>query len=110
MALLAEMRMYHHSFAQAAEMLHRTLKDAESDRALLVQTLILLLFAGINTGEYDRSLRNASQAVTLTDEPEPAGPEQSGVRYVGNGQLYVWEQGVDHAQAAARARTGGSLC
>ena len=68
--LLAEMRMYHNSFAQAAEMLHRTLKDAESDRALLVQTLILLSFARINTGEYDRSLSDASQAVTLSDELE----------------------------------------
>ena len=66
--LLAEMCMYHHSFAQAAEMLHRALKDAESDRALLVQTLILLSFARVNTGEYDRSLHNARQAVTLTDE------------------------------------------
>jgi DNA-binding NarL/FixJ family response regulator len=62
------MRMYHNSFAQAAEMLHRALKDAESDRALLVQTLILLAFAWVNTGEYDRSLHNARQAVTLTDE------------------------------------------
>ena len=62
MGLLAEMRMYHNSFAQAAEMLHRALKDAESDRRLLVQTLILLSFAWVNTGEYDRSLHNASQA------------------------------------------------
>jgi tetratricopeptide (TPR) repeat protein len=67
-ALLAEMRMYHNSFAQAASMLHHALKDAESDRALLVQTLILLSFARINTGEYERSLHNARQAVALTDE------------------------------------------
>lgn len=67
-ALLAEMRMYHNSFGQAAEMLHRALKDAESDRAVLVHILILLSFARANTGEYDASLHSASQAVTLTDE------------------------------------------
>ncbi|WP_051574816.1 AAA family ATPase [Mycobacterium sp. URHB0044] len=68
MGLLAEMGMYHNSFAQAAEMLDGALKDAESDPALLVQTLILLSFARINTAEYDKSMENASQAVALTDE------------------------------------------
>ena len=68
MALLAEMRMYYNSFGQAAEMLHRALEDAESDRAVLVQILILLSFARANTGDYDGSLHNASQAVTLADE------------------------------------------
>ena len=53
--LLAEMPIYHNSFAQAAEMLHRALKDAEGDRALLVQTLILLSFASVNTGAYEGS-------------------------------------------------------
>ena len=66
--LLAEICMYHHSFAQAAEMLQGTLKDAESDQALMAQTLILLSFARLNTAEYDRSFDNASQAVKLTDE------------------------------------------
>jgi tetratricopeptide (TPR) repeat protein/DNA-binding CsgD family transcriptional regulator len=68
MGLLAEMRMYHNSFAQATEMLHRALKEAESDPALLVRTLILLSFAQAQTGEYDGSLRNASRAMTLINE------------------------------------------
>jgi ATP/maltotriose-dependent transcriptional regulator MalT len=66
--LQAEMCIYHNSFGQAAEMLHRALKDAESDRALLVQALILLSFAWVNTGEYDKSRNYASQAVTLTED------------------------------------------
>ena len=67
-ALLAEMRMYHSSFGQAAEMLRHALDDAESDRALLAQTLILLSFARVNIGEYDMSRHNAREAVRLTDE------------------------------------------
>jgi ATP/maltotriose-dependent transcriptional regulator MalT len=73
LGLLAEMRMYHTSFTQAAEMLQRALKDAESEPALLVQTLILLAFARANTGEYDRSLHNARQAVALIDELDLPG-------------------------------------
>ena len=38
-------------------------------------TLILLSFARVGTGEYDRSLHDASQAVTLIDELELSGPE-----------------------------------
>jgi DNA-binding NarL/FixJ family response regulator len=92
--LLAEMCMYHNSFAQAAEMLHRALKDAESDSALLVQTLILLSFARVNTGEYDRSLHNASQAVTLTDELDlPALTSQASAMWVTVN--FVCGQGVD---------------
>ncbi len=68
--LLAEMRMCHDSFAQAAELLHRAQEDAEGDPALLVRTLMLSSFARVGTGEYDRSLHDASQAVTLTDELE----------------------------------------
>ena len=66
--LLAEMCMYRNSFARAAEMLDGALKDAERDPALLVQTLILLSFAQLNTAEYDRSFDNASKAVKLTEE------------------------------------------
>ena len=66
--LLAEMCMYRNSFAQAAEMLHGALKDADSDPALLAQTLILLSFARLNTAEYGMSFDNASQAVKLADE------------------------------------------
>ena len=92
--LLAEMCMYHNSFAQAAEMLHRALKDAESDRALLVQTLILLSFARVNTGEYDRSLHNARQAVTLTDELDlPALSSQACAMWVTVN--FMCGQGVD---------------
>jgi DNA-binding CsgD family transcriptional regulator len=81
--LLAEMGMYHNSFAQAAEMLDGALEDAESEPTLLVQTLILLSFARINTAEYDRSMENASQAVTLTDELElPALSSQACAMWV----------------------------
>lgn len=69
-ALLAEMRMYHDSFAQAVELLTRALEDGKGDRALLAQILVLLSFARMNTGDEDSSLRNASQALTLTDELE----------------------------------------
>lgn len=94
MALLAEMRMYHNSFAQAAEMLHRALKDAESDRAVLVQILILLSFARANTGDYDRSLHNASEAVTLTDELDlPALSSQACAMWVTIN--FMCGQGVD---------------
>ncbi|MCP9275310.1 helix-turn-helix transcriptional regulator [Mycolicibacterium arenosum] len=66
--LLAEICLYHNSFEQAAGMLQDSLQDADSDLALLAETLILLSFARLNTAEYDRSFHNASQAVKLTDE------------------------------------------
>lgn len=66
--LLAEMCVYHNSFGQAAEMLQGALKDAESDAALLAQTLTLLAFARLNTAEYDKSFDAASRAVKLTDD------------------------------------------
>ena len=92
--LLAEMLMYDNGFAQAAELLHRALKDAEGDRALLAQTLILLSFALVNTGEYDGSLRNANQAVTLTDELDlPALSSQACAMWVALN--FVCGQGVD---------------
>jgi len=67
-ALLSEMCVYRNSFAQAAEMLDGARKDAENDPALLAQILILLSFARMNTAEYDQSLHDASQAITLTDD------------------------------------------
>jgi DNA-binding CsgD family transcriptional regulator len=93
-ALLAEMRMYHNSFGQAAEMLHGALKDAESDRAVLVQTLILLSFAQANTDDYDGALHNASQAVTLTDELDlPALSSQACAMWVTIN--FICGQGID---------------
>jgi DNA-binding CsgD family transcriptional regulator/tetratricopeptide (TPR) repeat protein len=97
--LLAEMCMYHNSFAQAAEMLDGTLKDAESDSALLVQTLILLSFARIHTAEYDKSLDSASQAVTLTDGLDlPALSSQACAMWVMVN--FVCGQGVDEPRLA----------
>ncbi|MCU1698756.1 MAG: transcriptional regulator, luxR family [Mycobacterium sp.] len=92
--LLAEMCMYRNSFAQAAEMLHGALKDADSDPALLAQTLILLSFARLNTAEYDMSFDNASQAVKLTDELDlPALSSQACAMWVMVN--FVCGQGVD---------------
>lgn len=92
--LLAEMCMYHNSFAQAAEMLDNALKDAESDLAVRVQTLILLSFARVSTGDYDRSLHSASQAVTLIDElDQPALSSQACAMWVTVN--FVCGQGVD---------------
>ncbi len=92
--LLAEMLMYHNSFVQAAKMLHGALKDVETDRALLVQTLILLSFARVTAGEYDRSLHSASQAVTLTDELDlPALSSQACAMWVMAN--FMCGQGVD---------------
>ena len=69
-ALVAEICMYHDSFAQAAELLAGALEDGEGDPALLAQILLLLSFARMNTGDEDSSLHIASQALMLTDELE----------------------------------------
>lgn len=92
--LLAEICMYHNSFAQAAEMLHGVLEDARSEPSLLAQTLILLSFAQLNTAEYDMSFDNASQAVKLTEELEmPAMSSQACAMWVMVN--FVCGQGVD---------------
>ena len=92
--LLAEMCMYHNSFARAAEMLDGALKDAESDLALLVQTLILLSFARVSTGDYDRALHSASRAVTLIDDLDlPALSSQACALWVTIN--FMCGQGVD---------------
>jgi DNA-binding CsgD family transcriptional regulator len=86
--------MYHNSFGQAADMLQGALKDAESDPALLAQTLILLSFARLNTTEWDSSFGNASQAVKLTDELDlPALSSQACAMWVMVN--FVCGQGVD---------------
>jgi DNA-binding CsgD family transcriptional regulator/tetratricopeptide (TPR) repeat protein len=92
--LLAEMCMYHHSFAHAAEILNGALKDAESDPALLAQTLVLLSLAQLNTGEYDGAFERASQAVKLTDQLDiPALRSQASAMWVM--ASFVCGQGVD---------------
>jgi ATP/maltotriose-dependent transcriptional regulator MalT len=94
LGLLAEMCMYHNSFAHAAKMLQRALKDAEGEPTLLVQILILLSFAQVYTGEYDRSLHNARQAVALIDELDlPALSSQACAMWVTVN--FVCGQGVD---------------
>jgi tetratricopeptide (TPR) repeat protein len=94
LGLLAEMCMYHNSFAQAAEMLQRALRDAECEPPLLGQILILLSFAQINTGEYEMSLHNARRAVALIDELDlPALSSQACAMWVTIN--FVCGQGVD---------------
>jgi ATP/maltotriose-dependent transcriptional regulator MalT len=94
LGLLAEMCMYHNSFAQAAEMLQRALRDAECEPPLLAQILILLSFAQVNTGEYERSLHNARRAVALIDEFDlPALSSQACAMWVTVN--FVCGQGVD---------------
>ena len=65
--LLAEMRMYDNGFAHAADLLRGVKVDAATD-PMLVQSLLLLSHAQLNTGEYDESLRNALRAATLAEE------------------------------------------
>jgi DNA-binding CsgD family transcriptional regulator/tetratricopeptide (TPR) repeat protein len=92
--LLAEMSMYHNSFARAADMLQGALVDAEDDPVLLAQTLILLSFAQLNIADYDSSSHNASQAVTLTDELDlPALSSQACAMWVTVN--FVCGRGVD---------------
>jgi ATP/maltotriose-dependent transcriptional regulator MalT len=66
--VLAETRMYHNSFVDAAKLLKQAIEDAKSEPAMLVQNLLLLSFAQVNTGEYDESLCHASQALTLAEQ------------------------------------------
>jgi DNA-binding CsgD family transcriptional regulator len=66
--LLAGLRMYDDTFVDAAALLRRAIADAENHPALLAQTLLSLAFAQGMSGEFDESLRNARQAVTLAEE------------------------------------------
>ncbi len=96
-ALLAEMRMYQDSFAQAAELLTRALGDGEGDRALLAKILLLLSFARMNTGDDESSLHNASRAMMLTDEVElPALSSQACAMWVMVN--FMCGQGIDTAR------------
>ncbi|MGX9789834.1 helix-turn-helix transcriptional regulator [Mycobacterium sp. MMS18-G62] len=65
--LLAEMRMYDNSFAHAADLLRGAVDDAAAEPAVLVQSLLLLSFALVNTGDHDESLNYLRQAVTLAE-------------------------------------------
>jgi ATP/maltotriose-dependent transcriptional regulator MalT len=66
--LSAEMLSSDGSFEKAVDLLWTTLGDAADDPALLVQTLLLLSNALINTGEYDECLHHTRQAVELAEE------------------------------------------
>ena len=92
--LLAEIHMYDNSFALAAELLGAAGDDAATDPAVLVQTVLLLSLAQINTGEYDESLRSAQQAATLAEELDlPALTSQARAMWVTAG--LICGQGVD---------------
>jgi DNA-binding CsgD family transcriptional regulator len=66
--LLAEMLLSDGSFEKAVDLLWTALGDAADDHALLVQTLLLLSNALINTGEFDECLHHTRQAVVLAEE------------------------------------------
>jgi ATP/maltotriose-dependent transcriptional regulator MalT len=66
--LLAEICMYDNSFTYAAELLRGAQDSASTDPAVLVQNLLLLSFALVNTGEYDESLDYAQEAAMLAEE------------------------------------------
>jgi DNA-binding CsgD family transcriptional regulator/nucleoside-triphosphatase THEP1 len=92
--LLAEMCMYNNSFVHAAELLRGAEDDAATDRAVLVQSLLLLSFAQMNTGDYDESLHYALHAATLAEELDlPALTSQARAMWVTAG--LVRGHGVD---------------
>ena len=92
--LLAEVRMYDNSFADAAELLRGAEDDAATDPTVLVQTFLLLSFAQLNTGEYADSLHYALKAATLAEELDiPALTSQARANQVNVG--LVCGQGVD---------------
>ena len=96
--LLAEVRMYDNSFAEAAELLRDGQDDA--DPAVLVQNFLLMSFALVNTGEYDESLHYAQQAATLAEELDlPALTSQARAMRVTVG--LVCGQGVDEPSLQA---------
>ncbi|CDO07010.1 AAA family ATPase [Mycolicibacterium cosmeticum] len=66
--LLAEIQVYEGRFTEAVELLRNSLCDAAGDHTVLVQTLLLLSLALVNTGEFDESSLQAQQAVLLAEE------------------------------------------
>jgi DNA-binding CsgD family transcriptional regulator len=68
--LLAGIHLYDDNWSEAVAILERALTDVEDDRALLVQTLILLAFGQRMISTYEESLATARRAVT---EAELAG-------------------------------------
>jgi DNA-binding CsgD family transcriptional regulator len=66
--LLAGIRIYNDTFVDAAALLKRALDDAQSNPAILSQTLMSLAFTQGMAGEFDESLRNARDAVTHAEQ------------------------------------------
>jgi DNA-binding CsgD family transcriptional regulator len=66
--LMAGIRIYNDTFVDAAVLLERAQADAENNPPLLVQTLMTLAFAQGMAGQFDKSLRNARDAVTHAEE------------------------------------------
>ncbi|AGB21361.1 ATPase,transcriptional regulator, luxR family [Mycobacterium sp. JS623] len=62
--LLAGIHLYDDNWSEAVAILERALSDVEDDRALLVQTLILLAFGQRMISKYEESLATARRAVT----------------------------------------------
>lgn len=65
--LLAAVRIYDNTFLQSVTRLKRAIGDAQSDPAVLLQTLMLLSFAQMNVDEHDESVEHARQAVELAE-------------------------------------------
>ena len=68
--LLAAMHIHGDSFVRAAERLEQALRDAGDDRDVQVNTLLLLSYAQLNSGQFDEALHTAEHAVTVADAGE----------------------------------------
>ena len=66
--LMAGIHMFDDRFGEAATLLKRALGDTENNPAVQIQTLMWLAFTQSMSGDFDESLRNASQAVTHAEE------------------------------------------
>jgi ATP/maltotriose-dependent transcriptional regulator MalT len=65
--LLAAMHIHDDSFVQAAALLEQALDDVGNDREVEVNTLLLLSYARLNSGQFDEALSTTERAVTVAD-------------------------------------------
>ena len=63
--LLASIRIYSDSLAEANELLDRARDDAEEDRVLTVRILLLSSFASMYSGQLDTAVRHTEEALEL---------------------------------------------
>jgi hypothetical protein len=99
--LLATMRIHNNSFEQAADLLEEALIDANDSHEILVQCLMLLSFAQLNTGEFDASLQHRTPSRDEGGRNQCSSLDQSGVGELGDGELHVRARhGVDDRSMA----------